>query len=111
MNLNSHGNAETAEDDVCAPLNVDERWGHEVAEREVEGPIGGGGQSDSLATHTKWVQFWRIDPGDWTPGWREGGNKQVRAGNDGLGCWTLYECGCFEHAVDTIWLVRTVRAE
>lgn len=46
--LEGHDAAEYTEDDVCAPLDVVEGWCDEVGEGEVEDPVCGGGEADSL---------------------------------------------------------------
>lgn len=67
--VEEHGDTEDTEDDVRPPLNIDERWRDEVGESEVEGPVGGGSESDGFATHAEWVQLRWVDPGDWTLCW------------------------------------------
>lgn len=39
-NVDEHAQVEDAEDDVDLVANVGKRWGHEGAERSVEGPVG-----------------------------------------------------------------------
>jgi len=40
LHMNEHSNAENTENDVSAPLNIDERRRYEISKCEVEGPIG-----------------------------------------------------------------------
>lgn len=60
--MHKHGDAEYTKNDVGTPLNVDKcRW-DEIAESEIERPIGRRGESDSLTTHAEWVEFGWVDP-------------------------------------------------
>ena len=67
--MNSHGGAENSEEDVRLPLDVFKGRRHEVREREVEDPVAGRSDGDSLATETQREQLWRVNPADGTPGW------------------------------------------
>ena len=60
--VQEHGDAEDAEDDVDLPLDVDKSGGHEVTEGEVEGPVGGGGEGNGFTADAKGVEFGGIDP-------------------------------------------------
>lgn len=84
--VDKHGNQEDTEDDVHFPSDVGECRRHEICQSEVEGPVTGSGERDSLSTDAQWVEFWWVDPGDWTPGWCVRRNEEVGAGNDS-GCW------------------------
>lgn len=81
VDVDQHGNAEHTENNVRAPLNVDECRRDEVAKSEVEGPVGRRGERDGLATNAEWVQLWWVDPGDWAPSWRKRSDKEVGACN------------------------------
>ena len=83
--VHQHREIEHPEDDVRLPLDVDKGGRDEVAEGEIEGPVGRRGQRDGLAPHAQRVQFRRVDPRDGTPGWGEGGDEEVGAGDDGFG--------------------------
>jgi len=67
IDVNEHGDAEDAKDNVCAPLNVDKGWGDEVTQSEVECPVGGGSERNSLATDSEWIELGWVDPGDRAP--------------------------------------------
>ena len=67
IDVNEHGDAEDAKDNVCAPLDVDKGRGDEVAQSEVERPVGGGSERDSLATDSEWIELGWVDPGDRAP--------------------------------------------
>ena len=100
--MHQHGGVEDAEDDVRLPLDVDEGGGHEVAEGEVEGPVGRGGERDGLAAHAQRVEFRRVDPGDGAPGGRVGGDEEVGAGDDGFGGGPADGPGGFGRVVDAV---------
>lgn len=51
--VEEHGGAEDGEDEVDLPLDIDERRRNEVGEGKVEDPVGGRGQSNTLATDTE----------------------------------------------------------
>ena len=106
--VDEHADAEDAEHDVGAPLDVDERRRHEVAEGEVEGPVGRRGKRDGLAAHAQRVEFGRVDPGYRAPGRRVRGDEQVRAGDDGFGGRALDEGGGFGFALDAVGLISAV---
>lgn len=55
--MQEHGGAEDAEEDVYFPLNILESWRHEVAECEVEGPVGRGGERDGFAADAEGKEF------------------------------------------------------
>jgi len=82
--VGGHQDAEDSEKDVSAPGDVHKGWRDEVTESEVESPIGGGGECDSLAAEVVGEELWWIDPGDRAPGWRIRGNEEERAGDDCL---------------------------
>lgn len=83
--VHEHGEVEDAEDDVGFPLDVFEGGRDEVAEGEVEGPVGGGGERDGFAADAEGVEFRRVDPGDGAPGGGVGGDEQIGTGDDGFG--------------------------
>ena len=88
QDVQEHGGVEDTEDDVDLPLNVDESGWDEVAEGEVEDPVGGGGEGDGLATDAKGEELRWVDPADWTPCWCVTGHEEVGACDDGFGGWT-----------------------
>ena len=83
--VDGHGEAEDTEDEVRLPLDIFKGGRDEVAQGEVEGPVGRGGERDGLAAHAERVEFGRIDPGDGTPGGGVRGDEEVGAGDDGFG--------------------------
>lgn len=82
--VQEHGGTEDTEENVDLPLDVDEGRGHEVAEREVEGPVGGGAQRVGLATDAKGEQLGRVSPRGGTPGDGVAGDEEVGRGDDSL---------------------------
>lgn len=83
--MDEHGSAEDAKDDVDFPADVSERGRHEISERKIERPVCGCGQRNSLSSDTEGIQFWWVDPGDWTPSGSIGGDEEVGASDDSLG--------------------------
>ena len=66
--VQTHGCAEDAEDDVDFPGDVGEGGRDEVAERKVEGPVGGGAEGVGFAADAEGEQLGRVDPADGAPG-------------------------------------------
>ena len=62
QDVEKHRATEDTEKDVHLPLNINKCRRNEVTQREVEGPVEGGGQRISLATDTQWEQLRRIRP-------------------------------------------------
>lgn len=88
VDVPEHGETEDGEYNVDSPFDVRKcRW-HEVRKGEVEDPVGGGGEGDSLATNAERVELWRVDPGDRSPGGCEGCDEEVGTRNNGLGWGT-----------------------
>ena len=83
--MQEHGGVEDAEDDVDFPLNVDKRRWDEVAQSEVEDPIGRGGKRDGLAADAQGKELGWGDPAHGTPGCRIAGPEDEGAGKDGFG--------------------------
>ena len=100
--VQEHGGVEDAEDDVDLPLDVDERGGHEVAEGEVEDPVGGGGERDGLAADAQGEELGWVDPADGTPCGGVTGHEEVGACDDGFGWWTRERPGGLGNVADTI---------
>lgn len=97
--MDGHRSAENAKEYINLPLDVLERGRNKVSESEVKDPVGGGTESDGTATDTEGEQLRRIGPRDRTPGNGERGDKQVRAGDDGLGGGTAnFPAGCWNTA-------------
>ena len=99
--VETHGGTEDTEDEVSLPLDVFERGGHKVAEGEVEEPVGRSAERDSLSADTEREEFWGVDPGDRTPGDGEGGDEEVRAGDDDLAGGTFDEPGLGGDTLET----------
>ncbi len=60
--MNEHGRAKDAEQDVYLPLDVLKGRRDEVSECEVEGPVCGGGESDGFPADAEGVEFGGVDP-------------------------------------------------
>ena len=101
--MHQHGEVEDAEDEVRLPLDVDKGGRDEVAEGEVEGPVGRGSERDGLAAHTQGIKFRRVDPGDGAPGRGVGGDEEVGAGDDGLGRRAGDLPRGFRRAIHALW--------
>jgi hypothetical protein len=65
--MDEHGYTEDTEDDVNLPADIRESRGHEISQSKVECPVCRSRKSHSLSTDTEGVQFWRVDPGYWSP--------------------------------------------
>ena len=100
--VDSHGEAEDAEDEVRLPLDVFKGGRDEVAQSEIKGPVGRGGERDGLAAHAERVEFGRVDPGDGAPGGGVGGDEEVGAGDDGFGRGAADGPGGFGGVVHTV---------
>ena len=72
--VNGHGEAKDAKDDVRLVGDVLEGRRHEVGEREVEDPVGGGGEGNTTRSNWEWEDLTNYDPGTWTP---SGGEEAV----------------------------------
>ena len=100
--MHQHREIEHAEDDVRFPLDVHEGGRDEVAQGEIEGPVGGGGERDGFPAHAQRVEFRGVDPGDGAPRWGVRGDEEVGAGDDGFGGGTRDGPGGFWGIVDAV---------
>lgn len=80
--VDEHGGAEDTENDICPPLDAHKRWGNEVAEGKVEGPVCGRGECNCFPTDAQRIELWRIDPTDWAPRGSVRSDEKVRARDD-----------------------------
>ncbi len=83
--MHEHGHTKHAEEDIRLPLNILKRRRHEVAKREVEGPIPRRRERDGFPAHAQRVEFGGVDPRYGAPGGRVGGDEEVAAGDEALG--------------------------
>jgi len=83
--MHEHSNAKNTEQDIRLPLDVLKRRRHEIAKREIEGPVPRRSERDGFPAHAQRVQFGGVDPRHGAPGGRVGGYEEVAAGDEALG--------------------------
>lgn len=85
VNVDQHGCAEDAEDDVRLPADgLESNW-YEEAQSGVEGPVCRGGQRHGLTTHAQGVQLGWVGPRCWPKGHCVTGDEEVCACDQTLG--------------------------